>query len=146
MIGAKGKSNFRSERPDLANLTGGATVQGGVYELDTLANNAATVDDDTALDNVVGTTATGHTRSPVVVSEQIVPTGARGIFITQGPIKVLCNGAVVKGDPLMAVSGQTYLQTATGTNRVVGTALAAQASGTGLVSCLFWGGRAVPVV
>jgi hypothetical protein len=117
MIGALGQSNWEAFQPDLANWSGANTILGGVYQLDLLAANAATLTTDAQLDNMITPTTAGIASSVVfgIAMNAGIANGFRTNFCVRGPILALLNGTVAVGDNLIAINAQNYLQTNAGT-------------------------------
>ena len=136
MIGALGQSNWEAFQPDLTNLSGAATLLGGVYQLDMLAANAGTTSTDLQLDNMIVPTTAGIASSVIfgVALNAGIASGLRTTFCVRGPVLALLNGTVANGDNLIPINAQNYLQTnaGTGPGLCVAKSLVANSSGPNL--------------
>ena len=133
------------ERIEIAatNLTGAPLVIGGVYALDITRINAASVDSDTSLTNVV-VTAAANLRCILLVALQATGVGATARMLYKGFGPVLVDGTtpVVPGDRLIPQAGSPNLIKQPNPSLVnpIGFAMAAQATAAGTLTPMYFDG------
>jgi hypothetical protein len=118
------------ESIQMFNRTGGNTVAGGVYVVDTPQEDGDSTDAEKGADNILGvTTARMNRLQNIVVAKEVVADNVEVNVIrgsTEGTVcRVLVDGTadVAKGDKLKLVNAQVYLVKAT-TNHLVDEAAA----------------------
>lgn len=87
-------------RKQVVNRSGGATVVGGVYALDTRRTNANTTSQARAWTTLVALDASYVTYGHPVIAEEARAAGAVVSCVMSGPAKANCYGALALGDPL----------------------------------------------
>ena len=102
MISTKGIGIFERVEIAAVNLTGAPLLIGGVYALDLTRINAASIDPDSSVTNIVATAA-ANLRCLLVVAMQATAIGATGRMLLKGYGPVLVDGTtpVVAGDRLL---------------------------------------------
>jgi hypothetical protein len=144
MIGVRGRSNWACDHKILLNKTGALLVIGGVYALDLYRSNAATVDEDSAANNLVPIDATNVLGGRFLVATEAGAINANCKMTARGFEQVLVTGAVNPGDYLQPVAGSTALSKVSGSNLISAFAIG-QANGsvgaglTALASVDFFG-------
>lgn len=144
MIGASGKSNAQGLQPNYLNKSGAALVLGGCYELDVLRANAASVDTETSMDNMIIPTTAGIAAGvpySICLSDKLDADGNRAAFQQVGPVLALVTGTIAIGDKLIPANASTALvkNTGTGPGLAVAMALETNAGGPNLRQVLMAG-------
>lgn len=109
MIGAAGRSNFPAQQKPLINRLATALAQYGVYAIDLRRVNAASIDQDSAVDGVVALDAANTLGGRFAIATDATPAGKRGIMVTGGFATCTVLGPCAAGDYLQPVTGQVYL-------------------------------------
>jgi hypothetical protein len=143
-INSKGTGIFDRVEVLGLNKTGGALTVGGVYALDVSRINGASVDQDTALSDVVATAA-GNLRGFLVVALAATANNTVGRFLLKGFDKVLLDGttAIAAGDRLIPAAASINLiqQPATSLFVPCGFAVNAQGSAGAVLTAAYFDGE-----